>query len=90
MKIPVRISASQLVLKKTIAPAVLDTPIPKVSLPSSSVAVEPLTQTQACLCVKTASTTRSSVPWDAILIGAAVLVVLGVIYYQLQNRKSVS
>jgi hypothetical protein len=88
MKIPVRISASQLVLKKMITPSVLDIPISKVSLPSSPVAVAPLAQASMDLSVKAALPTKSSVPWDAILIGLTVLVVVGVVYYQIEKRRT--
>ncbi|MDC1194234.1 MAG: hypothetical protein P8H33_00850 [Crocinitomicaceae bacterium] len=88
MKIPVRIPASQLVFKKLITPSVLDTPTPKVSLPIPSVPVAALDQASMSLNAKAVSPAKSSVPWDAILIGVGVLVVVGVIYYQIEKRRT--
>ncbi|MDB3907427.1 hypothetical protein N9355_08130 [Crocinitomicaceae bacterium] len=87
MKTPVRISASQLVLKKTITPPVVNTPIPKVSFPSSSVTVESIPQASMDLSVKSVSPTKSSIPWTPILIGATALVIVGVILYQIEKRR---
>lgn len=87
MKTPVRISASKLILKKTIMPTVLDAPSPKVLLPSPSIPVAPLTQASVGLSGKAVSPTKSSVPWDVILIGVTALVVVGVIYYQIEEKR---
>lgn len=88
MKTPIRISASQLVLKATSSPSVLVIPAAKVSLRKSSAAVAPLAQASAGLSIKAASPSKSSIPWGTILIGVGVLVFVGIIYYQLKKRRS--
>ena len=84
MNVPIPVD--QIVFREVVqAPPVIS--MPKFSSPIPPMESVPVSNVSMDLSSKGASL-ESSIPWGSILIGVTVLVVVGVILYQLEKRRS--